>query len=115
MRFSRTVASLAMALAVVSCKSANNHADKEAEEGNEVKMKLDQVPPAVRDSLTREAGGAQVGDVDKESKDGRTVYETDAMINGTNYEIKVDEAGKLISKKIDNEADEKKGEKEEGK
>ena len=29
------------------------------------------------------------------------------MINGKNWEIKVDEAGNLVSKKIDNEEDEK--------
>ena len=34
------------------------------------------------------------------------IYEADAMINGTNYEIKVAEDGTLIKKKVDNEEDE---------
>src|SRR5438552_6970768 len=51
----------------------------EPEEQNEVKMTLDQVPPAVRETLTRESGGAKIGRVDKEMQDGKTVYETDVM------------------------------------
>jgi hypothetical protein len=43
------------------------------------------------------------------------VYEADAKIGNTNYEIKVAEDGTLISKKIDKEEDEKKdGEKKDG-
>lgn len=119
MRFSRAFvgAGIGIALACASCKSANHEAGEGGEggEGNEVKMQLADVPSAVRDSLTREAGGAVIDHVDKEAKHGQTVYEADAMINGTNYEIKVDENGKLISKKLDDEADEKKDEKEEAK
>jgi len=107
--------SLALALPLMlacGCQSASNHPAKEAEEaeGPEVKMKLDQVPPAVRDTLTREAAGATIGDVDKEQKHDKTVYETDVMLGGKNYELKVAEDGSLISKKLDNEEGEKKGE-----
>ena len=41
------------------------------------------------------------------SKHGKTIYEADAMIDGKNYEILVSEDGKLISKKLDNEENEK--------
>ena len=111
--------SLALALPLVlacGCQSASSHATKEAEEaeGPEVKMKLDEVPPAVRDTLTREAGGATIGDVDKEQKHGNTVYETDVTVGGKTYELKVAEDGSLISKKVEDEEGEKKGgEKEE--
>src|SRR5439155_21583233 len=72
----------------------------EAPEQNEVKMSLDQVPPAVRDTLTKEANGAKIGRVDKEMNDGQTVYETDVMSGGQNWEIRVDQNGHLISKKV---------------
>ena len=106
--------SLTLALPLMlacGCQSANSHAAKEAEEaeGPEVKMKLDQVPPAVRDTLTREAAGATIGDVDKEQKHDKNVYETDVMLGGKNYELKVAEDGTLVSKKLDDEAGEKKG------
>ena len=75
----------------------------------EEKMTLDEVPPAVRSTMMQEAGGAKIGTIDKEEKNGKTIYETDVMSGGQNWEIKVDSDGKLISKKV--EKDEK-GEKE---
>jgi hypothetical protein len=113
MRFSRTIVGIGLGLALVctSCKSNAHEADNEVAEGHsdEVKMKIDEVPAAVRDGLARESGGAAIATVDKEAKNGQTIYEADAMINGANWELKVDENGKLISKKLDNEAEEHKG------
>ena len=88
-----------------------SHANKEKEEEGTV-VTMDQVPQAARDGLKREAQGAPITKVDKEMAGGKTVYETDVMINGKNWEIKVDEAGNLVSKKIDNEEDEKDEKKE---
>ena len=85
----------------------------EEDEGNEVKVALADCPAPVKATIAKESDNAKVDTVDKETKDGKTIYEADAMINGQNYEIKVAEDGKLISKKMDNEEDEKKGEKEE--
>jgi hypothetical protein len=81
------------------------------DEGKEVKIKFTEAPAKVQQTLTYEAHGAKIDSLDKEEKDGKTVYEADAVIDGTNYEIVVDPTGKLISKKIDNEEDEKKGNK----
>jgi uncharacterized membrane protein YkoI len=104
-----------LALGAGCAHNMNNH-DEEGEEANEVKMTLDQVPAPVRATLTREANGATIKTVDKEEQHGQTIYETDVMSGGKNWEIKVDENGKLISKKLDNEEEEKasqkKGEKE---
>ncbi len=86
----------------------------EKEEGNEVKIKFAEAPAAVQATLTREANGAAIADVDKESDDGKDIYEADAMISGKNYEIKVAADGSLVSKKLDaEEGSEKAGEKDE--
>src|SRR4029079_17016683 len=82
-------------------------ATEEAEEKNEVKMSIDNVPAEVRASLMKEAHGAAIKTVDTEDRNGQTVYEADAMVNGQNWEIIVDPTGKVFSKKVDNEADEK--------
>ncbi len=60
---------------------------------------LDKTPAAVKTALLKAAGDDQIVDVDKESEDGRTVYE--AKIKGAkdNRKITVDEAGKTIEKK----------------
>jgi hypothetical protein len=83
------------------------------EEGKEVHIKFNDAPEAVQKTLTAEARGAKIDGVDKETmKDGKEIYEADAVIDGTNYEIQVSPDGKLISKKIDKEEDEKKGAKD---
>jgi hypothetical protein len=84
-------------------------AAEEEDEGKEVKIKFSECPPAVQKTLMRESFGAKIASVDKETrKDGKIVYEADVMIDDTNYEIQVSPEGKLIVKKIDNEADEAK-------
>jgi hypothetical protein len=84
-----------------------NAAKEEENEKNEVKMSINDVPADVRASLMKEANGAAIKTVDKEERNGQTVYEADAMVNGKNWEIVVDGNGKVVSKKLDNEADEK--------
>jgi uncharacterized membrane protein YkoI len=71
--------------------------------GEEVEVKLSDCPAAVQKTLKREANGASIDSVDKESKDGKTVYEVDVKIDGKNYEIKVAMDGTLISKALDEE------------
>ena len=83
-----------------------HHADEEADEGDEVKMSLSDVPAPVRETLTKEANGATIKSVDKEDNKGKIVYETDVMSGGKNWEIRVDPNGKLLSKKVDEEEDE---------
>src|SRR4051794_30260729 len=63
------------------CAGAKAH---EKSEANEQKVELSQVPAAVRETLTKEAQGAKIDKVDKETDDGKTVYETDVELNGKN-------------------------------
>jgi hypothetical protein len=86
----------------------------EQDEGKEVKIKFTEAPAKVQQTLTYEAHGAKIDSIDKEDHKGKMVYEADAVIDGTNYEILVDEDGKLISKTVDNEEDEKKADKKSG-
>lgn len=88
-------------LGVCNASAASEH------EENEVKVSFKEAPSAVQKTLEREAGGAGIETVDKEQKDGKTVYEADAKIDGRNFEIVVAGEGTLISKKPDNEEDEK--------
>jgi hypothetical protein len=92
-----------VALGTGCANSNSKHGKEEAEEGNEVKMTLDQVPPAAREALQREAKGAAITTVDREDGKNGPVYETDVLMNGKNWEIKVDGNGKLLSKKLDPE------------
>jgi uncharacterized membrane protein YkoI len=80
----------------------------EKEEGNETKIKFGEAPQAVQKALTEQAGGQKIESVDKQTKDGKTVYEADAVINGANYEIVVGADGQVIKKAVDKEEDEAK-------
>jgi hypothetical protein len=108
----RWMLAVAMGLGL-GCSHMHHDKEAEGEEGNEVKMSLEQVPAATRETLVREAHGATIKTVDQEQMNGKTIYETDVMQGGKNWEIKVGADGKLISKKVDNEEAEKKGSKKE--
>ena len=113
MRRITTLASVSLLALSMSCAAMGGDKEKgEGKEENEVKVALDQVPAAVQATLKEEAKGVAITEVDKETDDGKTVYETDVVIKGKNYEIKVAEDGTLISKKLENDDDEK-GEKDE--
>jgi hypothetical protein len=99
-----------LATAMSCAAQGKEKEEKEEKEGNETKVQLSQVPQAVQTTLKEESHGATIATVDKETDDGKTIYEADVDIKGKNYEIKIAEDGTLISKKLDpEEKDEKKG------
>ncbi|HEY8749821.1 MAG TPA: hypothetical protein VIM11_17695 [Tepidisphaeraceae bacterium] len=100
-----------LALLAAGCAAHNGTAKsgKEKDEGNETKIKFSEAPEAVQKTLTEQANGQKIESVDKQTKDGKTVFEADAVINGTNYEIVVASDGTLVKKSVDKEEDEKKG------
>lgn len=90
---------------VAGCTSKGG---QEEGEENEVKMTLDEVPAAAREALVREANGATISTVDREEGKRGPIYETDVVMNGKNWEIKVSADGKVLSKRLDPEGNEKK-------
>jgi putative PepSY-like beta-lactamase-inhibitor len=101
------ILALLASLGLMACTTIAR-AEDEKSEGNEVKVKWDDVPQAVKDTLNKETNNAKIDTVDKETADGKTVYEADAMLDGKNWEVKVAEDGTLVSKKEDKEEGEKK-------
>lgn len=61
------------------------------------KVALSEVPDAARRSITREAGTAQVEDIDKGMLNGRIVYEAAFKRNGVHTELRVTEDGTVLS------------------
>jgi hypothetical protein len=89
--------------------------EKELEdEDEEVPIKFADAPAAVQKTLQREAAGAKLEKVDRLVRQGRTLYEADAKIDGKNYEIIVTAEGLLLSKELDedDEGEEKETEEE---
>ena len=79
--------------------------DAKQAEDEGVEVKFAECPSAVQKTLRKEAGGAEIDVVDKESKKGRTIYEADVTIDGKKYEIAVAEDGLLASKKLNESND----------
>jgi uncharacterized membrane protein YkoI len=81
-------------LALVGCKS---HESKD-----EVKVAMADVPAPVRATLEKEAAGGKVTEVEKELKNGKTVYSADVTDKaGNKWDVVVGEDGKFISKEKD--------------
>ena len=79
-------------------------ADDDRDE-NEQPVAMDQLPPAVRATLTKEAGQGKIEEIDKLTLRGRTVYEADVILDGKKWELRVREDGQFLRKELDEETD----------
>jgi len=59
-------------------------------------MRLEEVPPAVRKTIEQHAAGRKVADIDRETWDGKTVFEVEFAQTGRNEQIHVGEDGSLL-------------------
>jgi len=66
--------------------------------GDEQKLGLDQVPPAVKATFEKEAKGGAIGDVVKETEKGKTFYEAQITKKGKDRNVSVREDGKVIKR-----------------
>jgi hypothetical protein len=86
-----------MALGICGCSTGGHHST-EAAEGGETKVSLEQTPAAVRQTIERELVGAQLEDIARKEREGKTIYETDFIRGGHKWEVVVGEDGAIISK-----------------
>lgn len=96
----------AVAAAVSAKATGEDTDDKDEKEEDEIKIKLADAPAAVQKTLQREAAGAAINEVVKETEDGKTTYEAKVKIDGQEYEIKVAADGTLIEKRLEDEDEE---------
>lgn len=61
------------------------------------KVRLEQLPQELRDKIRTHAGAAQVEDIDRNVRNGKTVYEVAFKRNGQNVELQLDDRGNLIT------------------
>ena len=85
-------------LATIPLVAGGCSTSRREREENEVEVTLDQLPPAVRDTVSRESGGAPVGKIQREREKGKTVYEAMITKGAKTWEITVDESGKVIER-----------------
>ena len=66
-------------------------------------LSLNDVPPAVRETIRRQAGGYKIAEIERATMDGRTVYEVDIEREGANRELHIAADGNIL-KDSDREA-----------
>lgn len=87
---------------------------EETKAKNEEKVTIDQVPAAVKATILKEAGDNKITEIEKETKDGKTIYEAEWIVGDKKIEIKVAEDGTLLSKKTEDADEDKDDDKDEG-
>jgi hypothetical protein len=70
-------------------------------EPGECRVSMAQLPAAVARTLTQEASGGQVGEIDMKIGDHKATYEADVVINKLPYEITIAMNGTLLKKHLD--------------
>jgi len=58
----------------------------------------EELPEAVRATLAKEAQGATIEDVEREQRAGATVYEVEIERNNEEWELTIDEKGKVLER-----------------
>jgi uncharacterized membrane protein YkoI len=72
---------------------------------DEVELTLDQVPDAVKATILRESAGGRITEIERETKNGVTVYEAEFMLHGDEIEIRIAPDGTLLGRAIEREGD----------
>ncbi|HEY8429380.1 MAG TPA: PepSY domain-containing protein [Sandaracinaceae bacterium] len=62
---------------------------------------MDQLPDPVRQTMEREIGQGQVGDMERDDDLGRVVYEIEFVENGRKFELDIAEDGRLLNRHPD--------------
>jgi len=76
-----------------------------AAQEDEEQVTLDQVPAAVKATILKESAGGKITEIERETKDGKTVYEAEFLLNGNEIEIKVAPDGTLLGREVEHEGD----------
>lgn len=72
---------------------------------DEEEVSIDQVPAAVKATILKEAAGAKITEIERETKDGKTIYEAEFLQDGKEIELKIAPDGTLLGRKIEEEED----------
>ena len=81
-------------------KEIEDNEDDGDEDEDEEEVSLEEVPEAVKATILKEAGGAEIEEVVKETEDGQTIYEAKFVVDGQEIEIEVAPDGTLLEREI---------------
>ncbi len=93
---------LAIGLGMIGAMTLVAGAGEEREE----KVSLDQLPPAVKATILKEARGGTIQEIERERENSKIVYEAEVIIDGKEFEIEVAADGTLLTKGGDEQEEE---------
>jgi len=100
----KTIASL-LVVSMIGVTAAFSATARDREESAEKRVSFEQLPRAVKTAIHKATKRAKIGEIEKQSEDGKTVYEVEASRSGVAFELTFDEHGTLINFEIDDQED----------
>jgi uncharacterized membrane protein YkoI len=74
-----------------------------ADEGHEEEVALDQVPPAVKATILKETAEAKINEIERETANGKTIYEVEFLRDGKEIEIQIASDGTVLGREVEEE------------
>ena len=96
MNYSKWIVAAAFAVPMVTV-TAYAQEDKEETHQHET-VKMEDLPAAVKTTVQREAKGKKIESIEKETKNGKTIYEVELVSNGKGQEIEISATGKVLER-----------------
>ena len=75
----------------------------------ETKVTVDQLPDAVKATLTAEANSGTIQEIEVETEDGQKVYEAEVLIDGVEVDIEIAADGTLLGKETEDDDEDGEG------
>ncbi len=72
---------------------------------DEERVTLDQVPATVKAAILKAAAGAEIREIERETEDGKTVYEAEFVLGGKEIEVKIAADGSVLSREAEDDDD----------
>jgi len=92
----------------LECKKHDDDEDEDEDDDNdndEEQVSINDVPQSVKATIMANAVGGTVKEIERETEDGKIIYEAEVIINGKEVEVKVGNDGKLLGKEVDDDDD----------
>jgi uncharacterized membrane protein YkoI len=93
----RTVGALLLAISLLAF-AAPSFAEETQKDRREIDIPKSKVPEKVTKAALEAVPGGKIADIDRDIKDGKSTWELGIEAGGKEFEVKVDDDGKVISK-----------------
>lgn len=79
--------------------------DEEGEDEQDELVSLAQTPEAVKATLAKEAAGAEIKEIEKETENGQSIYSVEVLLNGQEVDLEIAPDGTFLGKEVEDTDD----------